>query len=341
MAEVVPTRLVTFADKPFRERVGNLEVIAVGPPWYIRGQRGSPLHSGLVRQIGWANVVHCHQRYVFANSLAAALCRVSGRRVFVSDLGGGGWDISGRVPAVGRLYHGFLHISQYSRQIAGQDHIENATVVYGGADIVKFSPDPTVRKEALVLYVGRLLPHKGINYLVEALPEGLSLELIGGLYNEDFHTELKRLAAGKRVVFRHECDDVELVRAYRRAACVVLPSVYRTMYGLESKVPELLGQTLLEGMACGIPAVCTAVASMPEIVADGVTGFVVPPNDSAGLRARLEWIRDHPAEAQCMGQAGRQRVLEHFAWPAVVRCCLSAYGGHNADVLSLPIPHPN
>ena len=57
------------------------------------------------------------------------------------------------------------------------------------------------------------------------------------------------------------------------------------MYGHESKVPELLGQTLLEGMACGALAICTAVASMPEVVTDGETGFVVPPNDPAAMRA--------------------------------------------------------
>jgi glycosyltransferase involved in cell wall biosynthesis len=106
---------------------------------------------------------------------------------------------------------------------------------------------------------------------------------------------------------------------------VVLPSVYRTMYGTESKVPELLGQTLLEGMACGAPAICTNVASMPEVVEDGVTGFVVPPNDPQTLGGKLAWLRDHPAEACAMGQASRTRVLELFTWPAVVRRCLQIY----------------
>jgi glycosyltransferase involved in cell wall biosynthesis len=136
---------------------------------------------------------------------------------------------------------------------------------------------------------------------------------------------LAKLAAGKPVRFRPDCDDAELVRAYRRAACVVLPSVYRTALGGETRVPELLGQTLLEGMACGAPGLCTAVGSMPEVVADGVTGFVVPPNDPAALRAKLEWLRDHPSDAARMGRAGRERVLAAFTWPAVVRRCLDAY----------------
>jgi len=97
------------------------------------------------------------------------------------------------------------------------------------------------------------------------------------------------------------------------------------MYGDKTSVPELLGQTLLEGMACGTPAICTDVASMPEVVEDQVTGFVVPPNRPDVLREKLLWIRDHPTEACAMGQAARRHVLEKFTWPAVVRRCLDIY----------------
>jgi glycosyltransferase involved in cell wall biosynthesis len=78
-------------------------------------------------------------------------------------------------------------------------------------------------------------------------------------------------------------------------------------------------------MACGAAAVCTGVASMPEVVVDGVTGFVVPPNDPATLRDRLCRLRDHPDEARGLGDAGRRRVLERFTWEAVVRRCLTIY----------------
>ena len=114
-------------------------------------------------------------------------------------------------------------------------------------------------------------------------------------------------------------------QAYRRSLCVVLPSVYDDMYGGRSLVPELLGQTLLEGMACGIPAVCTDVASMPEVVVDGATGFVVPPNAPQQLWARLKWLRENPEQARRMGEVARRHVLEKFTWPLVVDRCLEAY----------------
>jgi glycosyltransferase involved in cell wall biosynthesis len=97
------------------------------------------------------------------------------------------------------------------------------------------------------------------------------------------------------------------------------------MYGSETRVPELLGQTLLEGMACGAPGICTDVASLPEVVEHGGTGLVVPPNDPAALRAAICWLSRHPEPAQAMGERGRRRVLERFNWDTVVRRCLQAY----------------
>ncbi len=330
MARVVPTTLVSFGDRAERFTTADgLRVRVLGPAWAVRGQPSNPLHPGLVRAVASAEVVHAHQTNVLASELAALLGRLSGRRVFASDLGGGGWCLGARLKTAD-WFHGHLHISEYSRALAGGTADPRHRVILGGVDTDKFSPDPDVPREPLVVFVGRLLPHKGIDVLVEALPPGLKLEVIGRPYSEPYHAKLRKLATDKRVVFRQDCDDAEVVRAYRRAMCVALPSVYRDCYGNESRVPELLGQTPLEGMACGAAAVVTDVASLPEVVADGVTGFVVPPNDPAALRAKLEWLRDHQEDARRMGDAGRVRVLERFTWPAVVRRCLAAYMG--ADI---------
>jgi glycosyltransferase involved in cell wall biosynthesis len=329
MAEQVPTRLVTFGPEPQHTRIGRLEVRVLPRPWYVRGQRFNPIHAGLIPQIAAADVVHCHQQHVLASSLAALAGRLSGRPVFVTELGGGGWDLSSYV-STDRWYHGHLHISEYSRKVFGHDGRPGAHVILGGVDTDHFRPDPTAPRGDTVLFVGRLLPHKAVNDLVDAMPSDMPLELIGRPYDERFLHDLHVRAAGKRVCFRHDCTDADLVRAYRRALCVVLPSVYKGLYGDETRIPELLGQTLLEGMACGTPAVCTDVASMPEVVEDGVTGFVVPPNNPAALRERLVWLRDHPGEAGRMGEAARRRVLDKFTWPAVVRRCLDVYRGARA-----------
>jgi glycosyltransferase involved in cell wall biosynthesis len=245
--------------------------------------------------------------------------------VFVSDLGGGGWDLSAYI-STDSWYHGHLHISKYSRRVFGHELNPRAHVILGGIDTDRFSPAPSRTPGGPVVFVGRLLPHKGINYLIEGLPAGVSLEIIGRAADESYVAELETLARGKSVTFRRDFDDAALVDAYRRALCVVLPSVYRTSRGYETKIPELLGQTLIEGMSCGIPAICTNVASMPEVVENGVTGFIAPANEPRELGERIQWLVDHPAEAAAMGQAGRARVLKYFTWRAVVERCLAIYG---------------
>ncbi|MCA1593752.1 MAG: glycosyltransferase family 4 protein [Acidobacteria bacterium] len=327
MSDVVPTTLVSFGDEERRETIGNLNVRVIGGARYVRGQRTNPISTALLRELRGADVVHCHQRHVVASSLSALVCRLTGRRVFVTDLGGGGWDISAYVPTT-RLFQGHLHISEYSRRVNGHETEKRAHVILGGVDTEKFSPDETIERNGTALFVGRLLPHKGVDDLIRALDaggDGTSLEIIGQPYGEKYARDLHRLAEGRRVTFRQDCDDAALVEAYRRATCVVLPSVYRGMYGDETRVPELLGQTLLEGMACGAPAVCTDVASLPEVVEDGVTGFVVPPNDPAALGEKIRWLREHTLEADAMGRAARSRVLEKFTWGQVVRRCLEIY----------------
>jgi glycosyltransferase involved in cell wall biosynthesis len=325
MAEVVPTRLISFGQTAQIRQFGLLTTRILPTTWQVRGQQTNPVTGlPLWRELAKADVVHCHQQHVLVSSLTALFCRLTGRRVFVSDLGGGGWDISHYL-STDNWYQSHLHISQYSRQIYGQTSNSRAHVIYGGVDTNKFSPDNSLSRQPFVLFVGRILPHKGVNYLIEALPPGLQLRIIGQPYDPQFLRDLQQLATGKSVEFLHECTDLDLVNNYRQALAIVLPSVYKTMYQQETKVPELLGQTLLEGMSCAAPAICTNVASMPEIVINNVTGFIVPPNDPAALREKLCYLRDNPQEVVRLGQAARQRVLSHFTWSQVVKRCLEIY----------------
>jgi glycosyltransferase involved in cell wall biosynthesis len=324
MADAVPTTLATFGDHPREERMGALDVVVLGSPTYIRGQRANPFDIEVFRVLKDADVVHCHQQHVFISSVVAAWCRLVGKRVVVTDLGGGGWDISAFV-STDRWFHSHLHISEYSREVFGQSRMARARVIGGGVDVTKFSPDPNVPRDGGALFVGRLLPHKGVCDLIRAVSRDLPLTIVGPEPDWETKTQLVSLALGKAVTFKHGLDDRALVEEYRRALCIVLPSVYRTDDGRETRVPELLGQTLLEGMACEAPAICTNVASMPEVVVDGVTGFIVKPNDPESLTVRLNWLREHPTTVRKMGIAGRERVLNHFTWPRVVSRCLEAY----------------
>lgn len=323
MAEITPTRLVSFGARSRSYHIGALTVRILGGAHHIRRSRTNPIAFGIVRELRHARLVHCHQQHVMASSVAAIVGRLTRRRVLVTDLGGGGWDLSSYV-STDRLYHGHLHISQYSKIIAGHASRNDARVILGGVDTAKFYPSVSIVRDAVV-FAGRLLPHKGIDYLIAALPSDMQLEIIGHPYDHQYLAHLQELARGKNVIFRFDASDEQLCAAYQRALCVVLPSVYVDMYGHRTDVPELLGQTLLEGMASGAPAVCSSVGSLPEVAIDGHTGLVVPPNDVTALRAALEWMRDHRQAADCMGQAARRRAIDVFSWRAVVQRCLDAY----------------
>ena len=325
MAARTPTRLVSFEPEPRVETCGPLEIRTLRPWGYV-GSRWNPFSLRVLRELAWADVVHCHQYKTCIGSLAALYCRATGRRVFASDLGGAGRDISAYV-STDNWFHGHLHISRFSRRLAGHDHRENARVIYGGVAFARFSPDETVARDGSVLYVGRLLPHKGLDVLVRALPAGMRLVLVGQEADPEYLALLEKLAEGKEVTIVSDADDAALQGYYRRALCIVLPSVHRTIQGQVFSAPELLGQTLLEGMACQAPGICSDAAALPEIVRDGETGFVVPWGDVAALQAKLEWLRDHPDEARRMGIAAGADVRNRFNWDTVVDRCLEAYAG--------------
>jgi glycosyltransferase involved in cell wall biosynthesis len=324
MADRVPTRLISFGSEAKDIREGNLDVRVMSGAWHVRAQRTNPFTLAVVAEILKADIVHCHQHHILMSSAAAAIGRAARRRVFATDLGGGGWDVSAYV-STDRWFNAHLHISEYSRRISGHGGKPWARVILGGVDTVKFSPDATLPRTDRPLFVGRLLPHKGIADLIAALPGTMALDIVGPLNTTGSVESLKALAAGKAIAFHHDVGDGALAGMYCRALCLVLPSVYRTADGQHTDVPELLGQTLLEGMACGTPVICTRVASMPEIVEDGVSGFIVEPGDHAALRSRLEWLASHPVDAAAMGAAGRARVLARFQWSDVVERCLDAY----------------
>ena len=323
MAARTPTILVTFGSGPDRhERIGDLDV-AVLAARYIRGQRTNPVSVALGAALRSADVIHCHQQHVLASSLAAAYARLTGRRVFVTELGGGGLDISTFL-STDRWFHGHLHISEYSRQIFGHVNDRRDRVILGGVDLTRFHPGTPAEGSGPVLFVGRILPHKGIHHLITAVGTDIPLRIIGRAADAVYLESLRR-AAGPQVTFRHDCDDDALVTEYRSASCVVLPSVYRTPDGSMTAIPELLGQTVLEAMACARPVICTRVASLPEIVEDGVSGFVVAPEDPGALRAAIIRLRGDCGLSERFGSAGRALVVRKFQWNRVVDRCLSAY----------------
>jgi glycosyltransferase involved in cell wall biosynthesis len=88
---------------------------------------------------------------------------------------------------------------------------------------------------------------------------------------------------------------------------------------------EGMPNALLEAMAAGLPAIATAVGGTPEVVVDGVTGLLVPPHDPTALAEAIRRLLDDPNLGQRMGQAGRERVLQHFSVEQMVERTQTLY----------------
>lgn len=326
LARVVDCKLVTFGATGSEYRDGDLDVTVLEPRTFLHGHPAHPLARGMMHQTVGADIVHVHHLRAFPSRVAAVASWATRRRRVVTDhgLGPSRWT---RLDA--RLFDRFLTVSRYSAATL-RAPAAKTTVIYGGADTRRFHPDPG-QERAGVLFVGRLTPHKGIDRLVEALPEAATLTLAGTPGHDtqtperDYPTLLRRLASGRDVRFAGRVTDDELADLYRRARVVVLPSVHRTCYGQDIAIPELLGLSLLEAMASGTPVIATNVGGLPEVVIDGATGFVVEAGNVGELRARLEQVlRDNDLVAE-LGANAREHVVTNFTWERCAQRCLEVY----------------
>lgn len=284
---------------------------------------------GLSSEILWADVIHCHQVYRWQTDFAILLGRLLGKKIFASDLGGmGSRSIAYHVPILKGL-NGMLLISGYSKQLWQKSLKPSALpktveVIWGGVDLKKFRPQPG-RRGKKILFVGRILAHKGIDVLLDAVDPAMEVEIVGKPYDEKYLTLLKEKARGKNVRFLFEVQDEELAQKYAEALVTVSPSVYKNCFGEQSAAPELLGLAALESMACATPVIVSRVASLPELVREGETGFVVPERDPEALREKLRFLLDHPGTSEVMGQKGHAEVLRNFTWDITAERCLQVY----------------
>lgn len=184
----------------------------------------------------------------------------------------------------------------------------------------------------IVVYVGRMLPRKDVRavaILAQQTDLPVQLLLVGGETAEPDPLatpeigEVRRLAVelgiADRVVCTGRRQPEELHRYYAAGDVAVTTPWY-----------EPFGLTPLEGMACGVPVIGSAVGGIAYTIADGVTGFLVPPRDPTALAARLHLLLTDPALRERMGRAARDRVAREFTWNTVVERTSGLY----ADVLA-------
>jgi rhamnosyl/mannosyltransferase len=175
--------------------------------------------------------------------------------------------------------------------------------------------------EGRVLFVGKLIYYKGLDYLLHAFSQMKTsrtcLIVVGDGGERERLTRLARqLRITDRVFFLGAVPDSQLPFVYSIADVVVLPSISRR---------EAFGIVLLEAMAAGKPVVASAIPGVSEVVLDGRTGYLVPPRDPIALAAALDSILQDRSIARRMSDEAKRVANSRYDWEHVCKMYFDLY----------------
>ncbi len=294
--------------------------------WQIPGFLAS-MTRAIHRNLGWADVIHAHWVEPAFMALAANLLHRRPLVVTVHSL----------KPKRSRL-HAFtlrradrvLFNSQYTMGQAQRSGYRcDGQVVYQGFDASAFGNARRTGEmrnrlgvpadATLVAAVGRLIEVKGLHVLAEAADQILAprpnahIAIAGyGPMRQQIEQIIARSAAKDRIHLAGTLDRGEVAQLLADADLFVNPGVVDSRGRAEG-----LGITTLEAMASGLTVVGSRVGGIPETIIDGVTGLLVPPNDSAALAEAVASLLDDSQGRAGMGTAARMHVQQRFAWPTL------------------------
>ena len=297
---------------------------------------------------GSADLVHSHTWYAnLAGHLAALLYGVphvatvhslEPLRPWKAEQLGGGYEVSSwcertsleSAAAIIAVSNGMRSdvLNTYPAIPAGR-----VRVIHNGIDTTEYAPDP--RTDVLerygvdparpsVIFVGRITRQKGVPVLLHAaasLDPAAQLVLCAGQPDTpELAAEVEGLVADLRAA---RSGVIWIPEMLPRHAVIQLLS-HATVFACPS-LYEPLGIVNLEAMACGTAVVGSAVGGIPEVVSDGETGLLVPPDDPAALAVALNTLVGDAERAAAMGRLGRERAVAEFGWKAVAAQTAALY----------------
>lgn len=222
----------------------------------------------------------------------------------------------------------YVETSPYLRPVASK-----CTVVPLGIDLSRFAAADPQQVEAirqqhgqpLLVFVGRLRYYKGLEYLIRAMADVQArLLVIGtGPMAKPWKALTAELGLTGKVIFLGDVDDADLPAYHYASEIFVLPSSQRS---------EAYGVSMLEGMACGLPAISTELGTGTSYVnQNGETGLVVPPADSGALASAINRLLANEELRAQYGAAARARAWGLFSLEAMVDRILDVYAEAQAQ----------
>jgi glycosyltransferase involved in cell wall biosynthesis len=271
-----------------------------------------------------ARLVHAH--WWFPSGLAAAGVASFRKLPLVTTLHGSDVRLARSVGPARALYARVAARSDVVTAVSGWLATEARalaprsaapTVAPMPADVQRFSPAGDRARDRL-LFVGRLLPQKGVEYALRALvalPPEVSLDVVGdGPDSERLRRIVASLGLSARVRWHGAMPQARLVDFYRAATALVVPSV-----------DEGLGLVAVEAQLCETPVVAFDSGGLRDVVVDGETGVLVPSVNSETLAAALRALLARPDQGASFGRAARAAALARFAPDAVGRRYAAVY----------------
>jgi glycosyltransferase involved in cell wall biosynthesis len=207
--------------------------------------------------------------------------------------------------------------ARYLEELARSSNCDTPVhVVYHGIDLsfFTFSPATRPRPPYQILSIGRLVPKKGYETLLSSLrlldQAGLDFQFthIGdGEMKTRISKLTRQLDLTHRVHLLGTLSHDKVIHHYRRAHCFALACKVAPN-GDRDGIPNVL----IEAMAAGVPTVATNISAIPELVEDGMTGSLVPPDDPVGMAAAIRNVLLHPGKYDAHTKRARARVERDF-----------------------------
>lgn len=227
-----------------------------------------------------------------------------------------------------KLEHRALHhsdanivVSQEMRDELDRIHPTDATPIYiipNGVDVPKLpATAPDVRFNTL-LFIGRIVPIKGVFALIEAMQQvhsAIRLVMIGaGASRPELEKIIAATGLQDRVHFTGVLDQAGVFGWIQQSFALVLPSRH-----------ESQGIVLLEANACKKPVIASRIDGITEVVTHGENGLLTTMDVPSELAGHINWMYDHPAEAAQMGQRGQEIVKAKFSWEKIALETIALY----------------